>query len=184
MAWLVRTAIAAAVVAGIIFAYSSWRNNVLAEGDRAGAARVQAQWDKDKIQRATATLEAVGEARLKEQLSADLTAQGERDAIRKANAQAARDRAAAGQSAAAADKLRDDLEALNVAARALDLPTAAACPSEFARQRAQAIRARELFGACTAEYRALGEAADGALRGITLRLDTALSYIKAVAPAP
>ena len=65
---------------------------------------------------------------------------------------------------------------------ALDMPSVAACPGQFVEQRALAVRARDLLGRCSARLESLAAGTDRAFTGITLKLDTALSYIIAVAP--
>lgn len=172
----------AAVLYAIVWGYETWRDGKVAEGDRAGAARVQAQWDADKVKRAGEKDAAVAAARADEQGKADAAVKGERDARLKAEQQVARYRDAAGRSAAAAGGLSGHIADLDRAARAIDLPAAAACPGEFVKQRDAAIRARAVLNACQQEYRSLAAAADDAIGTITLRLDTALSYIAAVAP--
>lgn len=93
----------------------------------------------------------------------------ERDAQTQARAGAA----VAGVAQRGTAGLLQRLTDLDAAARASGLPTAAACPAEFERQRDAAIVARGLFGACVQEYRGLAEEADG----VALKLDTALNYI-------
>jgi hypothetical protein len=172
-------ALGAIVIYGIVAGYEHWRDGKVAEGDRAGAARVQALWNADQVKRAGATLAAVAQARKEEQEAAAKAAQGEKDARDRAEAKAAQLAVAARRSASAAGGLSGQLAALDAAARAAGTPDAASCPALFAQQRDRAIQARALFGSCVAEYRSLGEDADGALAGITLKLETALSWINA-----
>lgn len=172
-------ALAAAVLFGIVHGYELWRDAKVAEGDRAGAARVQALWDADKLTRAAATLAAVAQARKEEQDTAAAAAKGEKDARDRAEAKATELAAAARRSAAAAGGLSGKLAALDAAARSAGSPDAASCPRLFAQQRDDAIQARGLFGSCVAEYRSLGEDADAALASLELKLDTALSWINA-----
>jgi hypothetical protein len=176
---LLLAALAVALVFGTVKGYEHWRDAVRAEGDKAGAARVQALWDKDIEKRDADTMKKVAEARADEQRMAADAAKGEADARRHAEERAQAHANAARLSTAAAGSLRDDLAALDGAARALGIPDAASCPREFARQRDEAIRARAVLGACVAEYRQLGQDADDAVAGLELRLDTALTWIRA-----
>lgn len=180
--WLAIAAVIALGVWLLTRAYESHRAAIFSEGDQAGAGRVQALWDADKVKRAGETVAKVAAARKEEQDQAAAAAKGERDALTKAAATAAANRAAAGRAAAHADRLSGDIAALNAAARAADLPEAAACPAQFVEQRNAAIRAREVLGSCVAEYRQLAQDADAAGAAAQLKLDTALSYIHAVAP--
>jgi hypothetical protein len=77
-------ALAAAVLFGIVHGYEAWRGHVFNQGDTAGAARVQALWDKDKIARDKDTLRKVAEARADEQRMAADAAKGEANARRRA----------------------------------------------------------------------------------------------------
>lgn len=180
--WLAVGLLAALAVYLVVRGYESWRGAVFAEGDRAGAARVQEQWSREQIERGGQILAEVAAARADEQRIAADAAKGERNALKKAEQRAAADRDAAGRSAAAADGLSRNIAALDAAAGAVDLTDIAACPGEFVRQRDAAVRARRLFGSCVAAYRDLGEGVDDAWRAVNLKLDTALSYINAVAP--
>lgn len=183
---IVKAALLAALVFGVLYAivwgYERWRDAKVAEGDAKGAGRVQALWNDDKVRRAAETVAAVAKARGEEQAAAAAAIQGERDARAKAESKAASDKAAAGRATAAAGGLSGNIAALDAAARAINLPSAAACPGEFVAQRDAAIRARAVLGACVAEYRQLGQDADDALRAVHLKLDTALSYIAAAVP--
>jgi hypothetical protein len=183
LTWLAVAAAAAAVIYGIFWVYETWRASVYEEGERAGAARIQHLWDADSTERGKERAEAVLAARIEEAEAAAEAAQGETHARERAEAQAARNAAAARQSAAAAGSLRDDLAALDQAARAAGVPDAASCPTAFAEQREQAIRARSILGACAAEHRQLAEDADRTLADLQLRLDTALSWIRATGAA-
>jgi hypothetical protein len=170
------------VLYAIVWGYESWRDGVVAEGDAQGAGRVQDLWNKDKVARAAAAAKEVAKAREDEQEKAREAVKGERHAREQAESRAAAAAAAANRATAAVGGLSGNIAALDRAARALDLPSAAACPGEFGRQRDAAIRARALLGACAARHRDLAEAADGAVGAVTLKLDTALGYIRAVAP--
>lgn len=52
--WLIRAAIAAAVAAAIVFAYTSWRNSIADEAKAAGRAAVMADWTAEKLATASA----------------------------------------------------------------------------------------------------------------------------------
>lgn len=56
--WLAVALLAALAVFLVVKAYETWRAGVWAEGDRAGAARVQALWDEQDRQRAAQALDA------------------------------------------------------------------------------------------------------------------------------
>jgi len=145
--WLIRAAIAAAVVAGIIFAYTNWRDSLIAEGDAQGAARVQAKWDKDKIERAAETLKAVAQARAQEQAHT----QKVQEALNAANTRAQKAQAAAAAARRTADSLRDDLNTART-----DLPSAS-CSSI----REYTATLNGIFGECTREVERLAAAAQG-----------------------
>jgi len=183
---IVRIALVAALVAAVLFGivagYERWRDGKVAEGFKAGAAAVQGRWDQDQVKRAGDVLAHVAKARKEEQDRAALAAKGERDAHARSAAKAASDLVAARSAAAAAGGLSGVVADLDRAARAAGLPTAATCPGAFVEQREAAIRARAVLGACSAEYSALAAAADDRERALTLRLDTAMSYINAIAP--
>ncbi len=180
--WSLTVALLAGIVFGIVWGYEHWRDAVRNEGAAAGAARVQTQWDEDIRKRDTAKLAAVAKARQEEQAAAAAVAKGEADARQKAETRAAADRRAADAARRAGGGLRDDIAALDGAARAVGVPDAATCPSEFARQRDAAMRARKLLDTCGARYLELAQRIDESWTGITLKLDTALGYINAVAP--
>ena len=182
--WWAKALVAAAAAAALLMAYTSWRDALIEEGKVAGRAEVQAKWDQDKLDRAAATLQAVAAARKEEQDAAAAAAKGEKDARERAERQAAAARAAADRHAAAARGLSGDIAALDAAARSADLPTAAACPGEFARQRDAAIRARAVLATCSAEHGKLAADADAAVGELTLQLDTALGYIRALPGGP
>ncbi len=57
LVWLAVIAACAAVLYAIVWGYETWRDGKVAEGDRAGAARVQALWDADRAQAQAAALE-------------------------------------------------------------------------------------------------------------------------------
>lgn len=177
------TALVAAVLFGIVWGYETWRDGKVAEGYRAGAAagaaKVQALWDAERKESDRTTLLTIALARQEEQEIAAKAAKGERDARDRAEAQAQREAAAAHRSRAAAVSVREQLAALDAAAAVAGVPSAASCPSEFAAQRDAAVRARAVVGACTAEYQLLAERAGRERADFELRLDTALSWIRA-----
>lgn len=188
LVWLGVALACAAGVRWVVGSYEAWRDDIATTkyqaGDKAGAGRVQARWDADTIKRGNELVAAVAAARADEQGKADAAVKGERNARQQAEARAARNLADAQRAGGAADRLSGDIASLNSAARAADLPEAAACAGQFVQQRNAAIRARELLGACQQEYRSMAADADGAVAGIQLKLATAMSYVNAVAPAP
>lgn len=102
LAWLAVAAACAAVLYAIVWGYETWRDGKVAEGDRAGAARVQALWDDD---RAKAQAQTIEDARLNaaeglRRLNAHQENQRAQDA------QLARARRDAATATAAADGLR------------------------------------------------------------------------------
>jgi hypothetical protein len=181
-----KLALGALLLVGGLFAFNRWiqgeRGDARDAGVKSGQAEIQGKWDKDVIERDRKQAEAVNEARREERRMAATAAQGERDAREKAESQARSDRAAAAAAAAAERGLSGDIAALDDGARALGIPGVAACPAEFVRQRDAAVRARGLLGACATEYRELAAAVDDTWRAITLRLDTAMSWIASVQP--
>lgn len=186
MSTIVRWALTALLVAGVIFAivrgYEWWRDGVRDEGATAGRAEVQEKWDADVRTRDAQKLAAIAKARKEEQDQAAAAVKGEHDARIKAERQAAADRTAAARAERAAGGLHGTIAALDGAARDLGIPDAATCPRLFGEQRDAAVRARAVLAACSAAYRELGTAVDDAWRAITLKLDTALGYIHAVKP--
>lgn len=188
-AWAVRAlqvalvaAICAAVVFGIVHGYELWRSSVREDGLTAGRAEIQARWDADVRKRDAQKLLDIKADREDELEKQRLVNQGERNAKQRHEQRAAADRAAADRSAAAAGGLRDSIDALDRAARDLNLADAASCPGELGRQRDAAVRARHMLRACSEEYRGLAGAVDSAWTALSLKFDTALSYIHAVKP--
>lgn len=175
IAWLIRGLLAAALVGAVILGYTTWRDSIYDDGHTAGEAKVQAQWNADTIKRQAAATTAINKARKEEQDAAAAAMKVVRNELEHEKLK----NASVARTAAAAGGLSRDIAALNAAARGRGLPTAAACPAEFARERDAAITARSLLGACTTEYRAVAEAADGT----QLKLTTALGYIGIVAPS-
>lgn len=188
LVWLGVALACAAGVRWVVGSYEAWRDEIATTnyqaGDKAGAARVQGRWDADTIKRGEALVKAVDAARKEEQGKADAAVKGERHARQQAEARAARNLADAQRAGGAADRLSGDIASLNGAARAADLPAAAACAGQFVEQRNAAIRARELLGSCQQEYRKLAADADSAVAGVQLKLATAMSYVNAVATPP
>lgn len=181
LVWLAVAAACAAVVFGIVRGYEWWRHGQVQEGKILGRAEVQEKWDEDVRQRDAAKLTNMAIAFTAGKKQAADAAQGERDALKKSNSQAVADLAAARRTAAAVGGLSDHIAALDGSARAIGIPDAASCPAKFVDQRDAAVRARQLFGSCVAEYRSLGQAVDDSWRAVTLKLDTAMSYIGALA---
>lgn len=181
---LLRGLIAAALVAAVIAAYMGWRNSVFADGDTAGAARITTQWNQDTIKRAAVAASATKAARTEERNAAAAAMEVEREGRINAEKLARQAQASAARSTAAAGGLLGNLAALDAAARGRGLPTAAACPGEFERERDAAISARAVLGSCVAEYQALGRDDDLAHDAVALKLDTALAYIRILNPPP
>lgn len=82
--WIIRAAIAAAVAAAIVFAYTSWRDSIADEWRAIGRAEVKGEWDAEKL----ATANALASDRRQQRLFNDV---------------------AAGQHATAVDKLSNQL---------------------------------------------------------------------------
>jgi hypothetical protein len=185
---IVKAFLVLALCAGIVFAivkgYETWRGHIYAQGDTAGAARVQQLWDKDVERRDAIAAKAVADGRKQEREQAAQAMETEREARRNAEKLASLAQASAARSAAAAGGMSGHLAALDAAARGGGLPAAAACPGQFVEQRDAALRARALLGSCSAEYQRLGQDADDALDAVTLKLETALGYIAIVGPKP
>ncbi len=55
---MMRPLIAAVLALGAVFAVQGWKAHIYAQGDAAGAARVQLQWDADTVRRDADTLAA------------------------------------------------------------------------------------------------------------------------------
>lgn len=182
--WFIVVGICAAIVFAVVRGYEWWRDGVRAEGVTSGQQEVQGKWDADVRIRDEQKLKDIAAARTEEREKAAKAAEGERNARDKAEREAVASRAAADRSSTAVGGMRGTIASLDRAARDLGIPDAASCATEFAKQRDAAVRAREVLGSCVSEYRELGKAADDAWDAVTLRLDTALGYINAVAPAP
>jgi hypothetical protein len=137
--------LAVAVLASV-FGVGTWRKSLIAQGDKAGAARVQAAWDAAEAQRnAITTQDNVTRFRSAERTAnADQTRQADR-----ARNAAAVDAAAAGLLAETSrlNQRRADPDAASDA-------RLAACTRE-------AATARELFADSAAAYGELAKEADG-----------------------
>lgn len=141
---------------------------------RTTLANERADRARETTQRATVALEATGNVLKQERQGAAQSMGVERDAQTQARAGAA----VAADAQRRAAGLLSHIASLDAAAGASGLPTATACPGELDRERADAIRARQVLAACVQEYRSLGQDADG----IELKLDTAMNYIALVQP--
>lgn len=87
-----------ALVFALANAYEGWRGRVFAEGDRAGAARVQSQWDEDRARAQAAAIEQARLAALETKRRLERQAENEREQqtlLARARADADRARAAA-----------------------------------------------------------------------------------------
>lgn len=177
--WLAVVAAAVALVFGVVTGFEHWQAGLRADGDRAGYARCDGERKQERIKQADRAAREVATARREEQETAARAAEGEKDARDLAEARERQQAAAARRAASAAGGLSGQLAALDAAARAAGTPDAASCPGQFAQQRDAAVAARALLGACVTEYRSLAADADGALSGVELRLDTALTWIRA-----
>lgn len=159
--------VALAVIAAVFLlvkAYEGWRSSVFAQGDRAGAARVQAQWDEQRTQMAAEAVKAaqVAARETKRRMERQQENQHAQD---RQLAQARRDAAAAG---AAADGLRVRaaryLEAAGCGSLAGD--SALECVSAAAR------KVGDVLGQCAARHSELAAAADDArVRGLRCEAD-------------
>jgi len=166
-----------AIVAAVAACVALWehkRESIKEEGRVEGRAEVKQKWDADTIEREKQYAQNLNDALAKERASNQKAMEAEREARR--NADKAAD--AARLSLRATGGLRDTIGALDAAARALGVPSAAACPGEFASQRDAAIRARAALSACAGAYRELAEEFDA----VELKFDTAMKYIGIVAP--
>lgn len=162
--WLAVGAIAAAVIGGIVWSYEQWRDSVFQEGDTAGAARKQAEWDEDRATAQAAALEAAravsrdAERVLKRQ-------QENQRAQDQLLAQVQRDRDA---SAAAAVRMQQR------AAAYLDAAGCGALQGDSAIEcvRKAAAQVVDVLGRCATRYRQLADSADDArARGLKCETD-------------
>lgn len=171
---LIALAVAGAI-AGAVAIYDNWHNDIEQGGVVIGRQEVQGRWDQANLQRADVAMRAGENFRQQERRDAAKATEIENEARKREKAVAA----AADGSKSASAGLSGDIAALDAAARGRGLPSAAACPVEYQRQRDSAIFARSLLNQCSQRYQAVAETADG----IRLKLDTALGYI-AIAVAP
>jgi hypothetical protein len=161
---LLLAALAIALLFGTVHGYELWRDAKVAEGDRAGAARIQALWDKDTQRRQAAQIE------LDRQAAAEtlrrLTVQQENQRAQDARlAQARRDAAAAH---AAADGLQLRATAYLAAAGCGDRTGDSAL--ECVRQ--AAAKVVDVLGRCAGRLVDLAAAADDAReRGLKCEAD-------------
>ncbi|MCC2673279.1 MAG: hypothetical protein K0R58_226 [Ramlibacter sp.] len=152
--WLLVAALAAAVVGGTMWAYELWRSSVFAEGETAGAGRIQNLWDED---RARAQEAAAEDARSKAA-----------ETLRRLNKQKENDDAQARRLA----KVAIDLAGLRAAADGLQLTAAtyldaAGCGGRsgdpaVACVRAAVENALDVFGRCSSRVAQLAGAVDDA----------------------
>lgn len=139
-----RLILAALAICAAIWGVKSWEGHLVAKGDAQGAARVQADWDRQEAARsATTAADNVAKFRNAERVAHE-TAQRETE-------RQARDAAAA----AAVRSLRDQVAQLN--ARANPYPAGDAGLAACARE---ATTARELLGESAGAYRDLAAEAD------------------------
>lgn len=162
--WLAVIAACAAVLYAIVWGYETWRDGKVAEGDRAGAARIQAKWDADRVTRAAEAVEAARQAAAEtlRRLSKQQENQRAQDIL---IAQVRRDAAGA---TAAADGLR--LRASTY----LDAAGCGASAGDAALEciRKAAAKVGDILGQCAARHTELAAAADDARgRGLKCEAD-------------
>ena len=151
--------LAAAVIGGITWAYETWRDSVLEEGDARGAARVQNAWDEDRARAQAAAIEQAHASAKETQRRLDRQQENQRaqDALL---AQARSDAAAA---ASAVDRLQ---------LRAAAYLDAAGCGSLSGDPALECVRAAAaqvavVLGQCAARHRQLAlDADDARARGL------------------
>lgn len=155
---MMRPLIGAVLALGAVFAVQGWNAHLRAQGDAAGAARVQQQWDADTARRDADTLAAHVQA---QQVLRSREAALQQEAERIANETAQREaqlRAAGAAADARVRSLHTTIAQLNANAAAhLPDPGADACA---AAQPDAATTARELLGACSQRYAAVAGEAD------------------------
>lgn len=176
---MMRPLIAAVLALGAVFAVQGWQAHIHAQGDAAGAARVQQQWDADTARRDADTLAAhlVAQQQLR-QREAALQKETERIAHETAQREAQL-RAAGAAADARVRSLHTTIAQLNANAAALaDLPgtSTGACT---ATQHDAAATARTALGACSQRYAAVAGAADQLTDQVTGLQD----YVRAVVQA-
>ncbi|MDZ7862658.1 hypothetical protein [Acidovorax sp.] len=140
-----RLILIAVLICAAIFGVKAWEGHLIAKGDTQGAARVQADWDRQEAERSAATAaDNVLKFRNAERVAHE-TAQ--RETERQAHAAGA---------AAAVRSLRDQLARLD--ARRDPYPAGDAGLAACARE---ATTARQLFSESAAAYQGLAAEADG-----------------------
>lgn len=167
---------------GTLHALEGFHGRVLAEGDAIGAGRVTILRQQDAIKYGKALADGIQAARVDERRMAAAVVQGEVDARKKAQAEALVLRRDHELAVIGGRGLRDDLDSLNAASAAAGIPSAASCPGELVRERAASVRARNMLGTCNAAFTDLAGRVDESWNAVTLKLDTALGYVRAVAP--
>ncbi len=159
----------AGTIAAAVMAYNNWHDGIEQAGVLIGRNEVQAKWDKDVIVRQGLATAAMARVRKEEQDAAAAAAKNAKVEYENQKTQAV----ATARSSAAAGGMSRYIASLNASALGRGLPTPAACPAEFVRERDDAIRARTALDQCSSRYREV--AADG--DAVELKLDTALKYI-------
>lgn len=168
MSQLIRVGLTAlaflAAIAALVWVYESWRIAVFQQGEDAGAARVQRQWDAD---RATAQAEALATAKARAQ-----------ETFRRLEAQDENQRA----QDALLERMRRDLAGARLAAGRLQLRAsayldAAGCGGRIGDSALECVRAAtqnalNVLGSCSRRVVELGEAVDDArARGLKCEAD-------------
>ena len=158
---MMRPLIAAVLALGAVFAVQGWKAHIYAQGDAAGAARVQKRWDADTARRDADTLAAhLAAQQVLRTQEAVLQQKAERIAHETAQ------REAQLRSAVASADARADVPGTSTGA--------CAAPGSDA-----AATARELLGACSQRYAAVAAAADQLGGQVTGLQD----YVRATAQA-
>lgn len=176
---MTRALIAAVLALGAVFAVQGWQAHIRAQGEAAGAARVQQQWDADTARRDADTLAAHVQA---QQVLRTREAALQQEAERIAHETAQREaqlRAAGAAADARVRSLHTTIAQLNANAVALaHLPSPGADTCAAAQPDA-AVTARELLGACSQRYAAVAGVADQLADQVTGLQD----YVRAVVQA-
>ncbi len=169
-------AIAAVLALGAVLAVQGWKAHIYAQGDAAGAARVQQQWEADTARRDADTLAAhlVAQQQLRQR---EVALQKETERIAHETAQReVQLRAAVAAADARVRSLHTTIAQLNANAAALtDLPGPGA-DTCTATQHDAAATARTALGACSQRYAAVAGAADQLTDQVTGLQD----YVRAV----
>lgn len=157
---MMRPLIAAVLALGAVFAVQGWKAHIHAQGDAAGAARVQKLWDADTARRDADTLAAhLAAQQVLRTQEAALQQKAERIAHETAQREAQL-RAAVAAADARVRSLHTTIAQLNANAAALaDLPGPGTGACTTAHPDA-ATTARELLGACSERYAAVAGTAD------------------------